>query len=321
MSERLIVERGIGEDRFAHTKGDAIVEAWVERAGTLLHGHVYQGRLTRKLGSRGEGDIDGQTILIDPWPAGLTEGATTPLQIIREAIPERGRDRSAKARPVTPGCTDSPKEATDALPLVPRMPGTSELDIVGWTELIEEAGTGIVAFDGGLLAIVPTPAGITIDVDGALPIGELARRGAIAAALAIRRLGLAGSILIDLPSLDGKAQRQAVADTFDAHLPKPFERTGINGFGLLQVIRPRVRASLLEQLQNRPVESAALNLLRRAEHAGATRTLDLRAGASVAGWLTERPELLQQLKERTGVAPTLKPHGKDPLWWGDVHSQ
>ena len=102
-----------------------------------------------------------------------------------------------------------------------------------------------------------------IDVDGFLPAGELALRGAAEAARAIRRLDIGGSIGIDLPTVGSKAARQEAAAAIDAALPQPFERTAVNGFGFVQIVRPRGRASLVELAQDRaPFEARAL--LRRA---------------------------------------------------------
>ena len=77
-----------------------------------------------------------------------------------------------------------------------------------------------------------------IDVDGFLDSGELALRGAEEAARTIRRLDIGGSIGIDLPTAGSKSARQAAAAAIDEHLPQPFERTAVNGFGFLQIVRP-----------------------------------------------------------------------------------
>jgi hypothetical protein len=55
----------------------------------------------------------------------------------------------------------------------------------------------------------------------------------------IRRHGIGGPVVVDFPSLGGRAPR-AVVDTILAEtLPPPFEKTAMNGFGLVQIIRPR----------------------------------------------------------------------------------
>ncbi|MBV7256011.1 ribonuclease [Pacificimonas sp. WHA3] len=305
MSDGWICERGIGETRFALVEDGEIAEAHIDRAGELRFGSVHQGRLTRKLGRGGEADIAGETVFLPAWPEGRTEGAAVPLRIEREAIPERGRARSAKA------------VMTDAAAAVPQAM-TGDLEAAGWSNLIDDARTGVIAFNGGLLTIVPTPAGTTIDIDGSLAMEALALAGVQAAARAVRRLGITGSILIDVPGVEGKAARQRIAAAFDRLLPLPFERTGINGFGLLQVVRPRRRPSLMERAQNQAAATAALDLLRRAERAGAKHHLDLSAGQAVRDWLAARPALIEELFRRTGVAPTLNSKGHDPLWWGDV---
>lgn len=104
-----------------------------------------------------------------------------------------------------------------------------------------------------------------IDVDGTLPPAPLALAGASAAGLAVRRHGLAGSIGIDLPTLANRAERTAAGAALDAALTGPFERTAVNGWGFVQIVRPRARASLLELVQADPAAAAARALLRRAE--------------------------------------------------------
>ena len=87
--------------------------------------------------------------------------------------------------------------------------------------------------------------------------------GAAAAAKAIRRLDIGGSIGVDLPTSGSKAARHSAAAAIDSHLPQPFERTAVNGFGFVQVVRPRFRASLVELTQE-GARFEARALLRRA---------------------------------------------------------
>ena len=116
-----------------------------------------------------------------------------------------------------------------------------------------------------------TPAMTLIDVDGYLAPEELAVLGASAAADAIRRLDIGGSIGIDLPTAGSKAARQDAAEQIDTRLPQPFERTAVNGFGFVQIVRPRTRPSLVELAQDRPAFEARA-LLRRAVRKGQARS-------------------------------------------------
>src|SRR5690606_4731608 len=120
----------------------------------------------------------------------------------------------------------------------------------------EEAASGEIAFAGGALRMSLTPAMTLFDVDGDLPPAELAVAGAAAAARAIRRFGIGGSIGIDLPTLPARGDRQAAAAALDALLPQPFERTAVNGFGFLQIVRRRERASIPEMLRADPAGAA-----------------------------------------------------------------
>ena len=174
----------------------------------------------------------------------------------------------------------------------------------GWDDLIDQARTGIVTFAGGELRISPTPAMTLIDVDGYLAPDELAVLGAGEAARAIRRLDIGGSIGIDLPTVAGKAARQAAAAAIDDRLPQPFERTAVNGFGFVQIVRPRARPSLIEIWSDRAAAEARA-LLRRAafEAPGAKRLV---AHPAVVAILEANPEWLDALARQVGGAVSLR---------------
>ena len=146
--------------------------------------------------------------------------------------------------------------------LLPHQPDL--LEAAGWSELLEEARTGDIPFPGGSLRMWPTPAMTLLDVDGGGPLDALALAAAQAVGAAVRRHGIGGSIGIDFPTLAGKGARQAVADALDAALAwdQGYERTAMNGFGFLQIVRPRPRASLPERLHADPVGAKARALLR-----------------------------------------------------------
>ena len=150
-----------------------------------------------------------------------------------------------------------------------------------------------------------TPAMTLFDVDGSLAPDALAEAGAAAAARAIRRLGIAGSIGIDLPTLP-RDNRQAAAAAVDAILPRPFERTAVNGFGFLQIVRRRVRPSIPEILRADPGVAAARALLRRAGRLQGA--VALHAAPRVILQLKARPLWLAELARRTGGEPVLRPN-------------
>ena len=150
-----------------------------------------------------------------------------------------------------------------------------------------------------------------IDVDGHLPPEELAVAGAREAARAIMRLDIGGSIGVDLPTVSGKAARQAAAAAIDGTLSEPIERTAVNGFGFVQVVRPRRRASLVELAQERgPFEARAL--LRRVafEPAGPKRIV---AHPAVTVVLDAHPEWLDALGRQTGGAIQLRSDATLPI--------
>lgn len=258
-----LYEDGIGEARAILVEDNVILEAAIELPG-LRAGAIVPARLT---GIAGIATLaDGSQAVVDP--SGLTEGAAFHAEVVREAIPERGRPKPLKVRR-----TDLPPR--DGLCLAERVGspaaifGPDRFEEAGWSELLEEAMTGEIAFEGGALRMSLTPAMTLFDVDGGLPAEALAAAGATAAARAIRRFGIAGSIGIDLPTLP-RDRRQAAAAIVDALLPQPFERSAVNGFGFLQIVRRRARPSLPELLQADPAGAAARALLRRAErHKGA----------------------------------------------------
>jgi len=129
--------------------------------------------------------------------------------------------------------------------------------------------------------------------------------GARAAAIAIRRLGIGGSIGIDLPTTPGKNPRAAAAAAIDAALAGvPFERTAVNGFGFVQVVRPRRHASLPELYAGDRSAAEARALLRRA--GGHVGSLALAAHPAVIATLEQHPAWIEQLARQVGGGVTLR---------------
>ena len=317
-----LYEEGIGEDRAILVEDDEIIEMIVELPGDVRAGAVVPARLTQILvpGRRGVASLEvGGEALIEPLPPGLTEGAEFRAEIVREAIAEPGRPKRAKARWTDSALRPGPTLADRIAPSVADpATGADRFERAGWSERLEEAMSGDIAFPGGALRMSLTPAMTLFDVDGALPPAELARAGARAAAQAIRRLGLGGSIGIDLPTLADRAERQAAAAEVDAWLPQPFERTAVNGFGFLQIVRRRERPSLPELLQGDPVGAAARALLRRAGRASGNGPLLIQAAPAVLARIEAAPEWVERLRRQIGGKVDLRPEASLAISAGHV---
>lgn len=302
-----LYEKGIGENRAILVEDGVIVEAAIELPG-LRAGAVIPARLTRidVPGRRGTAALDdGEEAIVEPLPPDLTEGAAFDAEIVREAIPESGRPKPARVRASKRGPRDGPslrERIGGPAPLGAH--GTDRFEEAGWSELLEQAAGGEIAFDGGALRMSLTPAMTLFDIDGGLPPAALAEAGAAAAAHAIRRFAITGSIGIDLPTLSVRDGRQVAAQKVDAILPQPFERTAVNGFGFLQIVRRRERPSISELLRADPAAAAARALLRRAGRAAGPVTLHV--APRVIAVLKARPDWLELLARQIGGAVALR---------------
>jgi hypothetical protein len=306
-----LIERGIGETRRALVEDGEIVEARISLEGAIPAKSIIPARLA-STGTNGRNavatDEHGTEYLLPRGAAGVTEGAALNIEITREPIPGSETWKRPLARlSDEPVCASVPFEGKRLAFPAPR----DELGAAGWADLIEQARSGIVPFDGGELRISPTPAMTLIDVDGTLDPGELAKRGAAASAAAIRRLDIGGSIGIDLPTTSGKSARLAAAAAIDEHLRLPFERTAVNGFGFVQIVRPRQRASLVELALDR-VSFEARALLRRAalDGPGAKRLV---ARPAVIAVLEGRKDWLDALARQVGGEVDLRPDAALPM--------
>jgi hypothetical protein len=326
-----IIENGIGETRAALIADGRIIETRIEREDAGVRaGAVVAARIGRALRdtNRAEVMLDGDIpALLRPIPKSVSEGAAIHVAVLREAIPEPGNPKPAVVRlalpeeAASPGMALADRIAASGHPvtrLVAHQPDV--LEAAGWSEVLAEAESGLIPFPGGLLRLSLTTAMTLFDIDGGLPGPDLARAGAAAAAAAIRRLDIGGSIGLDLPDAGSKAGRQAAAAAIDAILPPPFERTAVNGFGFLQIVRPRPRASLPELLHADPVLAAALALLRRAERTQGIGPRTLSAHPAVIARIAARPDWLAALARRMGAEPVLRERPGAAISAGDVHA-
>lgn len=305
-----LIERGIGESRAVRIVDGEIAEArilldGIARAGTRLAARLVESK------PRAIADGRGQQYLLPKGAPGVAEGAELVIEVTREAIPGTEPWKRPLARFSDQTASEAP--AFDAH-IVPFPSPDDPLGKAGWDDLIEEARSGIVRFAGGELRLSPTPAMTLIDVDGHLPPRELALAGAAASARTILRLDIGGSIGVDLPTVGGKADRQAIAEVLDTILPQPFERTAVNGFGFVQIVRPRLRASLIELAQDR-ASFEARALLRRVA-TGGHGTKRLVAHPAVVRVLESRREWIDQLGRQAGGAISLRADAAVPMSGG-----
>jgi ribonuclease G len=313
-----LIERGIGETRAALVDLGATIEVRIELEGAIPAGSIVAARLI-SAGTAGRNavarDRRGEEYLLPRGAPGVAEGAAINIEITRGAIP----GSEPWKRPLARLTEELPHEAPPRTGRKLNFPNSAdELGRAGWDDLVDEARSGLVRFDGGELRISVTAAMTLIDVDGYLAPEELAIRGAGEAAKAIRRLDISGSIGIDLPTSGNKAARQAAAAAIDEHLPQPFERTAVNGFGFVQIVRPRSRASVIELAQDRPAFEARA-LLRSAafEPPGAKRLV---AHPAVAAVLESHRDWRDVLAAQTGGAISLRADPALPMSGGYAES-
>jgi hypothetical protein len=299
-----------GETRGAVVEGGRLVEMHMSRDGDgLAAGARVAARLVKRLGGRGIADVAGEELVVEPWPAGASEGATVVLEVTRAAWREPGRDRLAKARPVRKTGREAAAPVAElearlrARGLAAR-PGWPDEVAAAWEAGFEAAELGRVAFAGGSLSFTPTPACVTVDVDGAG--GGLAVPALEALARTLRLWGLGGSIVVDVPAA-GRGERLAAAEAFDAAMGSDtFERTSINGFGLMQVVRPREGPSVLERARLDRAGSGAVALLELARRAPPGGPLRLVARGDIIGWIGARPQLVAEVARAAGRTIALR---------------
>jgi hypothetical protein len=305
-----LVERGIGETRAVCVERGEIVEARVMLDGIIRAGTVLEGRLV-EAGVPALVEAGDQQYLLPKGAPGVTQGASIRIEVTREKIP----GIEPWKRPLARVTDEAPRDVRPLESSVLPFPSPDDrLEALGWSDIIEEARSGLVRFEGGELRVSTTPAMTLIDVDGRLAPFALAKVAAAAAARLIVRHGIGGSIGIDLPTIAGKEHRQAVAVAVDAVLPQPFERTAMNGFGFIQVVRARERASLFELASDR-ASFEARALLRSAanQQTGLTRLV---ANPSVIAVFESNPAWTESLARQVGGSITLRSDPSLPIHGG-----
>lgn len=238
-----------GERRAALVEHGVPVELYVQRDAHWVLGEQGEGRIDRKTPSGAYvTSASGAEILLR-GKTSAHEGAHVCFEIVREAIAEPGRIKPAEAAL----CEAVQTERCDKTALWERRLAQTSVPIS--TKPIAAAFDIALAGQSNLgdvsISFQRTKAGLVFDVDG---IGDAFAIN-VAAATEIARLlrlyQVGAMVMVDFISMESKAQRAEIAAQFDAAStvdPRPFERTAINGYGLMQIVRARPRPSVLDQL-------------------------------------------------------------------------
>lgn len=296
-----LVEEGIGEDRAVRLDGDDIIAARVQWPGELTVGLIEDAVLVSRAAGSRRGTArfaNGEEVLVDKLPPAASEGAPIRVEVTRPPIGERGRRKLGQARPVDAAprpalsLAERLRDEGHAVRVVRDFPAS-------WADLAAEAFAAEVAFPGGSLQFSPTPAMLLVDIDGTLAPRPLALAAVQPLADALRRFDLGGSIGIDFPTLQEKADRRAVDEALEAALADwPHERTAMNGFGFVQIVARLQRPSLLHRATFQRTAMAARLLLRQAERLDGAGAVLLSSHPALEAQL--KPEWLAELARRTG---------------------
>ncbi|MBL4857945.1 MAG: ribonuclease [Erythrobacter sp.] len=287
-----LIEEGIGETRAILLDGDTVLAAKCRWHGELYAGQTIVAKLASKRGNRGTAiSPEGREILVDKLPRSASEGSTLDLVVTRAAMTERGRYKLPSVRPA-----DTITKTGDVFTggkIVHRFPAGT------WEDIWLAANSAEVAFNGGSLLFAVTPAMTLVDIDGDLDPRALSLAAVEPLALALGQFDLGGSIGIDFPTLEAKADRKAVDAVLEEALSGwPHERTAMNGFGFVQLVSRLEGPSLLHRFAASRTGMAARMALRRAELVeGAGITL-LTVHPALKAKL--KPEWIAELERRTG---------------------
>lgn len=238
-----------GERQAALVEDGNVVEILIQRETLWALGECGSGRIDRKTPAGAYVIADDGSELLLRSKIGVPEGAHVLFEVTREAMAEPGRNKPPEIllRDHLPDPLPGKEVLWDA-----RLASLGQPVTKGSTaECFDLAIAGQSQLGDATVSFQRTKAGLVFDVDG---IGDAFAINRIAAAEIARILRLyqvGAMVMIDFVSMESKAQRTQIAEIFDASSAedsRPFERTAVNGYGMMQVVRARPRPSVLDHL-------------------------------------------------------------------------
>lgn len=239
----------LGERRAARIEHGKIVEIHLQRDAHWVLGECGVGRVDRRTpaGAYIVTDDGGELLLRSK--NGAAEGTRVAFEVTREAIAEPGRIKPPEVllRDALPADRLSKDVLWEQRLATFGMPGTAQT----FDDSFDIAIAGYSQVGNVVISFQRTKAGLVFDVDGIGDAFAINRIAAEEIARLLRLYQVGAMVMIDFVSMEAKAQRAEIASIFDtasALDSRPFERTAINGYGLMQVVRARPRPSVLDHL-------------------------------------------------------------------------
>ena len=292
-----LCEKGIGEDRFLLVENGETIAARMEVHGELRAGDRREAQLiARRAGSRrGTAQLpDGTEILADHLPRAATEGVSGIVRITRAPIAERGRLKRAQGR-----WSEHDRDVPDPQAAANPCRVVRRFEAGAWEEVWHAAAASRIDFAGGSIECATTPAMTLIDVDGDDSPLALSRAAIPAIARALRWFDIGGSVGIDFPSIEAKADRRAVDIALaEALADWSHESTAMNGFGFVQLVARLEGPSLLHRFAHARIATCARFALRLAERVEGAGVTLLKVHPALGAHL--RGEPLAELARRSG---------------------
>ena len=245
----LWIDNAPGERRAALVVDDEIVEIHIQRDLHPVLGQTGTGRIERKSPAGSYISAEDSQELLIRGKIDKPDGAEIGYTIIRESISEPGRIKPAEASWV-----ELPVEVVDKeylwnqrlRRLIDRAPA-----VESFSDAFDCAVAGSSQVGDVSIHFQRTKAGVVFDVDGIGDAFAINRVAAIEIARLLRLYQIGGMAIIDFVAVDSKSKRQEIADMFDSASQadgRAFERSAVNGFGMMQVVRSRPRPSVLDTL-------------------------------------------------------------------------